>query len=166
MVVMPKMAYRYWREFLKRSDAYAQCCAEEGRGPLAHVFEHFGDVFSVGFEEWWENGKSKFQVEEEFLVNVVRTRAEFAQVFDDDADDLLAFVVNLNAPISRVLRELERVLRHQIGRLLNIDVAEPSGNFLDSGEENRVITVKVCNYYRKARALIANAEVGVFPSYR
>lgn len=230
---MQKIAYQYWREFLKRSDAYAQCCAEGGSGPLAQVFEHFGNVFSLGFEEWWEHGKSRFQVEQEFLVNVVHTRAEFEQVFDDDADDLLGLVINLNAPVRRVLREIERVLRsqggadggnddcpkrkrgrpstdtslyhtfgpsriltaqdteamdimlkvfdmcsaedkkphpqrlrrHQIGRLLNIDVAEPSGDVLDTSEENRVITVKVCNYYRKAKALIANAEVGVFPSY-
>jgi hypothetical protein len=230
---MQKIAFWYWREFLKRSDAYAQCCAEDGRGPLARMFEHFGNVFSLGFDEWWESGKSKFQVEQEFLVNFVRTRAEFAQAFDDDADDLLGVVINLNAPIRRVLREVERVLRshsasdgvndgrpmrkrgrpttdtslyhtfgpsrtltaqdteamdimlkvfdlcsaedkkprpqrlrrHQIGRLLNIDVAEPSGDLLDSGHENMVITVKVCNYYRKAKVLIANAEVGVFPSY-
>lgn len=231
---MQKIAYWYWREFLKRSDAYARCCAAGGRGLLAVTYEHFGDVFSVEFDEWWKLGKLRFEVEPEFLVNVVRTHSEFTALFVEDAEDLLGLVVNLNAPVKSVLQAIEKLLRargpvdseenstvkrkrgrpavdtslyhtlgvsrmltaqdthameimlkvfdmcaaedkkplpqrmrrHEIGRLLGLDVAEPSSDSLDRSEENRLVTVKVSNYYRKAKALIANAEMGFFPSYR
>jgi hypothetical protein len=46
--------YYLWWDFLRRSDAYRECCASGGTGKLSSVYEAFGDVFATDFKTWWQ----------------------------------------------------------------------------------------------------------------
>lgn len=45
--------YFYWWEFLRRSEKYEKCCKKGGKGPLAPLYNDFGNVFETDFKSWW-----------------------------------------------------------------------------------------------------------------
>ena len=45
--------YYWWWAYLRRSEAYLQCCADGGNGPLANLYADFGDVCEADFHKWW-----------------------------------------------------------------------------------------------------------------
>ena len=49
--------YYWWWAYLRRSEAYLQCCAEGGTGPLAGMYADFGDVREADFHKWWTTGQ-------------------------------------------------------------------------------------------------------------
>ncbi len=49
--------YYWWWAYLRRSQAYLQCCAEGGTGPLADLYADFGDVREADFHKWWTAGQ-------------------------------------------------------------------------------------------------------------
>lgn len=46
--------YFWWWEFLRRNEAYAECCRDGGQGPLAALFKDFGVVSNDSFKDWWD----------------------------------------------------------------------------------------------------------------
>ena len=44
-------------EFLRRSDAYKNCCESGGKGKLKKIFRDFGDVYSTDFKTWWQTNE-------------------------------------------------------------------------------------------------------------
>lgn len=109
---MNEKAYKCWYEFLKRSVRYKECCSLGGKGPLAALYRDFGDVHALAWTKWWKTHKKLFSdVEPLFVINEVKTNAEFAHLFEEGEDDLLALVVNLNAPTETILKKIDSVLR-------------------------------------------------------
>ncbi len=49
--------YYWWWAYLRRSEAYVQCCAEGGSGRLASLYAEFGDVREDNFHKWWTTGQ-------------------------------------------------------------------------------------------------------------
>ena len=49
--------YYWWWAYLRRSEAYLQCCADGGAGPLAILYKDFGDVREADFHKWWTAGQ-------------------------------------------------------------------------------------------------------------
>ena len=51
-----RSVYYYWWAFLRENDAYKVACANGGMGPLANLYEDFGDVRDDNFMRWWRAG--------------------------------------------------------------------------------------------------------------
>lgn len=110
---MNERAYRCWFEFLRRSERYKECCLRGGEGELAELYADFGDVHAQGlvWSDWWIAHQDLFSgIEPMFVINEVSTKAEFDWLFEDDQEDLLAVIINLNAPKQTILDEVESVV--------------------------------------------------------
>jgi hypothetical protein len=46
--------YYWWWEYLRRNDAYRQCCLNGGTGKLGKLYADFGDVHELEFRLWWQ----------------------------------------------------------------------------------------------------------------
>lgn len=49
--------YYWWWAYLRRSNAYLECCTEGGTGSLASLYADFGDVRDDDFHKWWTTGQ-------------------------------------------------------------------------------------------------------------
>lgn len=110
---MNERAYKCWFEFLRRSERYKQCCLRRGTGELVELYADFGDVHAHGllWSDWWITHQNLFsEIEPLFVVNEVQTKVEFDWLFEDDQDDLLALIINLNAPKETILNEVESIV--------------------------------------------------------
>lgn len=115
---MSDIAYQLWYEFLKRSKKYEECCADGGAGELSLLYEDFGDVHAVTWRKWWQSKKDLFtDIEAEFVVNEIKTYAEFRLLFEEEEDDLLGLVINLNSPKSLILKRVSALLTRLKGGL-------------------------------------------------
>lgn len=54
--------YYWWWQYLRRNADYINCCRRLGQGPLAALYEHFGDIRIVSgqteadaFRQWWQH---------------------------------------------------------------------------------------------------------------
>jgi hypothetical protein len=47
--------YGLWYRCLKLSEAYQQCCRNQGKGRLKLMYEDFGDVVTMPFPQWWQS---------------------------------------------------------------------------------------------------------------
>jgi len=50
---LERSVFYWWWAYLKRNTEYLQCCADEGVGRLAKLYEDFGDVRGDDFRAWW-----------------------------------------------------------------------------------------------------------------
>lgn len=115
---MINVEYQLWYNFLKRSKKYEQCCANDGTGELSLLYEDFGDIHALSWRKWWRAKKKLFtDIEPEFVVDEIKTYAEFRHLFEEDEDDLLGLVINLNAPQSIILKRMTSLLRKLKGEL-------------------------------------------------
>lgn len=109
---MNQRAYNYWYEFLKRSEKYKECCSNGGKGELSALYLDFGDVHVLSWSKWWKAYKELFSSEEPlFVINEVKTNAEFTNWFEEGADDLLALIINLAAPKDAIIKKIDMVLQ-------------------------------------------------------
>ena len=51
--------YYWWWAYLRRNDAYLDCCERDGQGEHSHLYEDFGDVRSDDFRSWWGSPQHK-----------------------------------------------------------------------------------------------------------
>lgn len=52
--------YYWWWAFLKRNRNYQITCTNNGKGHLSKLYQDFGNIFDIGFEDWWKHGKYLF----------------------------------------------------------------------------------------------------------
>lgn len=76
-----KSAYYWWFEFLRRSDSYKEQCRRKSGGK---VYQDFGDIFQVEFEDWWDSHELLFLPGSSFGVWPVETDAEFKEAKKDN----------------------------------------------------------------------------------
>lgn len=48
--------YYYWWAFLRENEDYVACCTNDGKGPMASLYQDFGDVRGDDFMKWWIDG--------------------------------------------------------------------------------------------------------------
>lgn len=109
---MNQKPYKYWYEFLKRSEKYKECCTNGGSGELSVLYQDFGDLHTLSWSKWWKIHKKLFAAEEPlFVINEVKTNAEFSYLFEEGEDDLLALIINLHAPKDAILKKIDAVLQ-------------------------------------------------------
>jgi len=57
---LKKSPYYWWWRYLRCNDDYLAECQSRGGGPLAALYEDFGDVRSDDFRQWWdESGQGR-----------------------------------------------------------------------------------------------------------
>lgn len=46
--------FYYWWEYLRCNEQYQSTCKARGRGPLAELYQDFGNVHEGSFKQWWK----------------------------------------------------------------------------------------------------------------
>lgn len=113
--------YYYWWLFLRENAEYVQTCEDAGEGPLAALYQDFGDIREGSFPDWWiSRGRELFCEPKRRKVEVFHP-ARFGRVAKDleDSDRRRATgheKVFLEIPLSglsedRILEEVRSILR-------------------------------------------------------
>lgn len=118
MTLTDEDAYRQWYQFLRRSERYVACCESHGSGPLAKLFEDFGDV-REDWGRWWPAHRYLFEeVEPDFVVEVIAP----GQLSGDEGDlDQLTLLINLNQPARTISRHVSAMVRERKTQLLEAE---------------------------------------------
>ena len=105
--------YYWWWAYLRRSEAYLQCCADGGAGALASLYADFGDVREDNFHKWWTAGQRGV-----ILFAEQKLEARFGELVSPDQwnpawteDDVMIVAVPL--------RESNRRLKGKFAKLLD-----------------------------------------------
>ena len=105
--------YYWWWAYLRRSEAYLQCCEQGGTGPLSSLYADFGDVREADFHKWWTAGQRGAN-----LFAEQNLEARFGELVTPDqwnpawsAEDVMVVAVPL--------RESNRRLKGKFAKLLD-----------------------------------------------
>jgi hypothetical protein len=99
-------AYYWWYQCLKRNSAYIKCCENGGKGKLADVYAHMGDVRTNNFWEWWsyrdktvKGSKQRhellFKEQAKSIATKLTNKDDWSSEFDDE-NNYLVLAVNLD----------------------------------------------------------------------
>lgn len=92
--------YYWWWAYLRRNSEYLACCDSGGDGPLAWLYESFGDVRNDDFPMWWggslQRGRKLFaeQASTKLMVEITDT-AQWDELQKTGNFVLLAFNMDL-----------------------------------------------------------------------
>jgi hypothetical protein len=110
--------YYWWWAYLRRSEAYLQCCAEGGVGPLASLYADFGDVREADFHKWWTAGQRGA-----YLFAEQKLEARFGELVTPDqwnpawsADDVMIVAVPLRVSNRRLKGNFAKLLDSRLQR--------------------------------------------------
>lgn len=119
--------YFYWWAFMREWDAYIECCANGGTGPLAKLYDDFGDLRGlqdIHFMDWWkEGGRLLFCEPEDQGVEFLPS----APVHHDDENRVL-ISVPVSGDLDRVLAEIRETLGKEMRRHREKDGADPNAS--------------------------------------
>ena len=105
--------YFYWWAFMREWDAYSECCANGGTGPLSTLYEDFGDLRDLeddDFMDWWKDGgRMLFCEPEEQGVEFLPA----APVHHDDENRVL-ISVPVSGDLDRIVAEIRSTLGKQM----------------------------------------------------
>lgn len=222
--------FKLWRDYLRLSKDYWWVCKQKGNTfdeELKKMYEHFGDVFELGFNDWWRiKGRDLF-IEQLKLPAVKEINAEFTNLSPTPENYLIA-EIPLNVSERTIVRQLKEILRarkdrkvvpkssakrkltkykgvrkkvlrkahevwclnhlvkmakqegsnigapfnklttHQMGvgmRLVRNCMPKAGDGVLLGRKKRDGMAVGISRMLGRANALIANAEIGIFPSY-
>lgn len=222
--------YKLWRDYLRISKDYWWVCKQKGDtldAELKAMYEDFGDVYHLGFNDWWHSkGRKLFseqvklpavkQVDNEFsnlspnpqnhliveiplnltertisrqLMKILRAHPKRKIERKSEADRPLAKLVGIRKKVLRTAHEIwclnhlvqlakqegsnigapfNKMTTHQMGvgfRLVR-NCMPRAGDGIEGGRKKRNgMKVAVSRMLNRAEALIANAEIGKFPSF-
>lgn len=94
--------YYWWWAYLRRNEAYLQCCANGGIGKFADLYKDFGDVRSDDFHKWWtedDRGARLFAEEQQRTLFQLTSTNELQSYLN--ADDMLVVAVPLQNGVSK-----------------------------------------------------------------
>jgi hypothetical protein len=91
--------YYWWWAFLKRNKAYCYACGQNGRGELARIYADFGNIYDVGFPEWWQGHQAIFAEQP----NLIDLRA------DTTVDDGLFYRIDPRKPFNQIHEEIREI---------------------------------------------------------
>lgn len=119
--------YFYWWAFMREWDAYTECCANGGSGPLAKLYDDFGDLrglHDIHFMDWWkEGGRLLFCEPEDQGVEFLPS----APVQHDDKNRVL-ISVPVSGDLDRVLAEIRETLGKEMRRHREKGGADPNAS--------------------------------------
>jgi hypothetical protein len=105
--------YYWWWSYLRRSAAYLACCDSSGAGPLAGLYDNFGDVRQSDFHHWWTDGQRGARLFAEQRLEAVFGELPSPEHWSSSwsPDDVMVVVVPL--------RESNRGLKGKFAKLLD-----------------------------------------------
>jgi hypothetical protein len=103
--------YALWYRSLKLSEEYKNCCRNNGKGRLKHLYGDFGDVVDMRFEQWWHHIGRYLFAERKVIpkVKVHRHRRDLDEV--TNFRDKLVIEIPLNIRKSTVVRQINKLLK-------------------------------------------------------
>ena len=110
--------YYWWWMYLKRNQRYAECCKKGGKGPLAKLYEDFGNVYDVvDFRTWWFTDQRGERLFAEPLSPLMLEELESVDAWDVEwtRDNVMIVAVPLGEPKRRLRRWFNALLlsRHK-----------------------------------------------------
>lgn len=101
--------YYFWWAFLRENTAYMECCANEGVGPMAALYDDFGyvrgDDSRQNFMNWWKRTRHLFSEPPEQKIEV------FDQPpIDYDGRNRILLSLPISGDIDKTFTELRRKL--------------------------------------------------------
>jgi hypothetical protein len=93
--------YYWWWAYLRRNEAYLQCCANGGSGELGELYKDFGDVRSEDFHKWWteDNRGARLFSEQKRSLFELNNASEWGANWD--SDNMLVVAVPIQNGVSK-----------------------------------------------------------------
>jgi len=112
-----KSLYYYWFQYLRRNEKYRKACTNSGRG-MKSLYNDFGDVFSIGFWEWWfefdkqgiERGVRLFAKLQDDPVRIIGKGRSKDELIAPSNDNRLIVSIASSASKKEILKELANIL--------------------------------------------------------
>jgi hypothetical protein len=162
--------YYYWWAFLRRSSDYVRCCELGGKGPLAHLYDDFGDVRRDSFKDWWQEGGRGVRLFAEPLVErPVEVLQPGMEIPPPDETLTVSFPLNLPKRFLQsrlkellkryhsgkrgVLKARQSRAKYQISGQPNIPALEKTLQVWDALQESRLSTGKKQPHWMIAKKL-------------
>ncbi|GJJ02774.1 hypothetical protein RugamoR64_33120 [Duganella rhizosphaerae] len=102
-------------EFLKLSDKYLKCCENGGSGPLAELYQEFGDVRDISYEQWKTGKVTSPNNLEAFHCKKALSAEDAAYWMGDGADDDgLVVICNTGSTITQLTKSFAEILKVHI----------------------------------------------------
>jgi hypothetical protein len=128
--------YYYWWAFLKRNADYLACCDAGGKGPLANLFEDFGDVRGESFKDWWQQGGRGVRLFAEPVVERIVEVLEPGMVIPP-TDETLSVSFPLNLPKRFLQSRLKDLLkRYHSGKRGVLKARQSKAKYQITGQPN------------------------------
>ena len=96
--IVEESPYFWWKEHMKRNVAYAACCRSGGTGPLAYLYDDWGDIFAEGYDDNWSRGA---MFEELASANIVQDREMLNNLDLDQTIVISCPTVSAGLPLSK-----------------------------------------------------------------
>ncbi len=110
--------YKLWRDYLRLSKDYWWVCQQKGDtldAELKAMYEDFGDVYALGFNDWWhQKGRALF-AEQVKLPAVKQVSDDFSNLSPNPQHHLVV-EIPLNLTERTISRQLMKILRAQPNR--------------------------------------------------
>lgn len=126
--------YYWWWEYLRRSEEYLKLCKQgSNRGTGNQIFEDFGDVTKVTFEQWWKEGKRGERLFSEPQKNLVEILREGDAVEPSNVAVTMSFPQHL--PKEYIEKQFRKLLKtHHIGKRGKQNAKKSNAKFVPSGQ--------------------------------
>ncbi len=110
--------YRLWRDYLRISKDYWWVCQQKGNTldeDLRKMWEDFGDVYSLNFNDWWRNNGRQLFSEQVRLPAVKQVNSELSNLSPNYQQNLIV-EIPLNLTERTISRQLLAIVRAQANR--------------------------------------------------
>ena len=94
--------YYWWFMFLRLNEEYKKTCDLKGKGKYEELYEHFGDIHSINFKEWWGEKAHLFAEKRKgYKMMIAKSENDLASFNSDEA-------LNLVVPLTWSQRSLKK----------------------------------------------------------
>lgn len=117
---LKKTPYYWWYQCLRKSEAYRECCKNQGKGRLSSLYDDFGDVFKWPWEMWAEKyGRRLFVERKQTPKAQVLSRQEIQSARPSETN--LVINVPLTVTKRKLVADFKKILNeHHKGRDLDV----------------------------------------------
>lgn len=108
--------YYWWWAYLRKNVEYVACCDAGGKGPMAVLYQDFGDVRDDDFKAWWSQGSRAIRLFAEPAAEDVVRELQGGEAAPDQSN-VLTLVFPLNLPKRYLQKRFNQLLKkHHTGK--------------------------------------------------